>query len=99
VNGLSMVTKSVPVQFAGSLQSSVSIYNFEGIQLGPLPHQTLLNNKQHYTITTLAVEQETPSVGELVTGQDVIKWSYQLVASPVVITLTDNNNRLCVLVV
>jgi len=98
-----MTTKGVPAQVE-YLQSPIFIHNFGGIQLGPLPHQTLLNKEQHYTttttttttITTLAVEQVTPSVGELVTGRYVIKWSYQLVAPPVVITLTD---RLCVLVI
>ena len=91
-----MVTKSIPVQV---VQSPVSIYKFGGIELGPLQHQTLLKKEQNYIITTLAVEQEIPSVGELVTGQDVVKWSHQLVALPVAITLTDNNNRLCVLVI
>jgi len=74
-----MATKSIPLQvpdYSHLITSPVSIYQFREVPLGPHVHNNSSQLEEHnmYMKCTktivVPVEQETCSIGELVTGRD-----------------------------
>jgi len=68
-----MTTKSTPLQVPDHSSSPVSIYQFREVPLGPHVHNKLEEHNMSIECTetiVVPVEQETCSIGELVTGRD-----------------------------
>ena len=92
-----MTAKSIPLQVPDHSQlisSPISIYQFREVPLGPHVHNNSSQLEEHNMsmkcteTTVVPVEQETFSIGELVTGRDnyittVLSMNCELVVSVV----------------